>query len=807
MYNSQTDLENEMAAQGSARAARFLEKNEEQGRAANNPYANTIFRRFVRPLAEKIQSDLDAKGAGKRKAHTVLLQSLEPELVAYIAIRTVMVDLLEDSKSNNGRGLCYAVGKNIQGECVLRQFENESPESFWAMQKELTRRHSQDIRHRLTLTSREMRKQNITPIDWGHGSRDQVGAYLCESMAGLGLIEITRRRVSRNGKHKDEINIELTDEIVDLIATCRGLIEETMPYFLPTIEEPRPWVSLYDGGFHTDRVRKMAGGCIINGNPGGGDLTQILEALNALQSVRWSINGDVLDVVKSVIKAGIEMEEIVSPTGKGKPEKPSFLDSKSKDEMTPKEVDEFKAWKRKASEWYTDKKLRMQKYGRQFNAVGVADKFRNEGVIHFVYHADFRGRFYPHTTGVNPQGSDLQKALLHFADGMKLETKEARHWFYIHGANKWGEDKSPFNKRIGWVIDNHDMLMGIANDPIGNREWMKADSPWQFLAWVLEYAELSKYGERFFESKLPISMDGSCNGLQNFSAALRDEIGGRATNLVPSDKPHDIYTEVADVLRRKLAEMPEDEKHYRTRWEQHGIKRKLVKRSVMTLPYGSTMFSARDFILKDYLQHEDTPEFDRTELKQAASFLAKPLWASIGDVVVKAREAMNWLQKCSGVVLKQHKDIRWRVPGGFVVCQDYRSFEQVGQIRVSLFGGAKFSMSRKSEAADPRRHRNGIAPNFVHSLDAAHMQRVAIRCKKEGINSLAMIHDDFGTHAAHAERFNRIIREEFVAMYTEADWLEEFHKSYTAAGSNLPPPPSKGKLDINQVLESKYFFA
>jgi DNA-directed RNA polymerase len=37
-----------------------------------------------------------------------------------------------------------------------------------------------------------------------------------------------------------------------------------------------------------------------------------------------------------------------------------------------------------------------------------------------------------------------------------------------------------------------------------------------------------------FVSHLPVAFDGSCNGLQNYSMMLRDEVGGAATNLVPS---------------------------------------------------------------------------------------------------------------------------------------------------------------------------------------------------------------------------------------------------------------------------------
>jgi DNA-directed RNA polymerase len=41
----------------------------------------------------------------------------------------------------------------------------------------------------------------------------------------------------------------------------------------------------------------------------------------------------------------------------------------------------------------------------------------------------------------------------------------------------------------------------------------------------------------------------------------------------------------------------------------------------------------------------------------------------------------------------------------------------------------------------------------------------------EGITSIATVHDIFGCLPAQAERFRRIIREQFVKMYAENDVL------------------------------------
>ena len=110
-------------------------------------------------------------------------------------------------------------------------------------------------------------------------------------------------------------------------------------------------------------------------------------------------------------------------------------------------------------------------------------------------------------------------------------------------------------------------------------------------------------------SALPVQMDGTCNGLQNFSAILRDEIGGRAVNLIPSDKPQDIYTEVMNLVIHRVNADTSNEELFGTApkgGEDHrttvgalargwvgNINRKVVKRPVMTLAYPSVPMMMR----------------------------------------------------------------------------------------------------------------------------------------------------------------------------------------------------------------------
>lgn len=414
------------------------------------------------------------------------------------------------------------------------------------------------------------------------------------------------------------------------------------------------------------------------------------------------------------------------------------------------------------------------------------------------------------TYGLNPQGSDIQKALIRFAKGMPVNTPDAIKWFHVQGANKWGYDKATLEQRQQWVIDRKEMILHFASDPVNNTGWKEADSPLQFLAWCLEFSRWSSDTSGSFLSHLPISMDGSCNGLQNLSALLRDQIGGQATNLTSNETMEDIYRRVADAATIRLAGMTFNDPikdALKVKWIAHGISRSVVKRSVMTTPYGVTKRSAIDYVIKDYLRNMAVAHpFDKSEYMTAASVLMEAVWPAIGDVVVKGREAMAWLQRCARVILKDMSPdnpvISWLSPSGFPASQAYYDIE-IHRIATRLHGTSKIRVVTEVDEPDSSRHINGLAPNFVHSMDAAHLHLTTEECARQGIDSVAMIHDDYGTHAANAQRMYEIIRERFVHMYEQDDPIQAFFDRYPG----LPAVPQKGTLDIREVMRSPFFFS
>lgn len=800
-FTDQLSLEACMSEEGRKRAEKMIDENVSRGRVESNPYSSIVYRRFIAPLIEMIEAEKADTGPGRRKAYVSLLKGVDDRAVAYIAVRMVFNHLMQsESCSEKMVTIAGQVGRAIQGELLIQQLKHVSPKDWFYLSQDLDQRQSSDLDHRYRLVRLRILKKQAEPINWGQAGRVQVGAFLIEKLASLGLVDIGS---IRRGKKTISI-VELSADVLDLVGEVMEMTYETMPYFLPCVEKPKDWEDVFTGGYHTDAMRRLAGPAVMNGNPSDSDVSTLLSCINALQSTKWKVNTRILEVAKEIQKFHTT-KEIVTQFDQHKPAKPDFLSEKTLATMTELEKLEFKQWKKEVTKWHTAKKKNKQAFVRMVNAFSVAEMFKDWRELYFVYCADFRGRVYPHTVGLNPQGSDLQKAMCHFAEGKPIRTEAAKRWFYIHGAGKFGNDKVSLDERVQWVKDNKALFMSFADAPTENLEWLKADKPFQFLAWCFELAELERYGAAF-SSHLPVAMDGTCNGLQQFSALMRDEVGGKATNLTVTAKPQDVYGQVAVVTLEKLKRMPPSE--WRDKWLAHGITRKLVKRSVMTLPYGSTRFSCADFIKKDYMDEYVPPEFKSDDYLKASTFLSHVVWEAIGEVVIKGREAMDWLQKSAELIIKSgFEDIRWVTPSGFIAVQNYRKPIKPKRVFVSIFGTRRTFLVG-SEGREPcfKRHRNGIAPNFIHSLDACHMQQVALAGKKRGM-ALAMVHDDFGTHAADADEFSQIIREQFVKLYESGDWIGNFYSFYKDAGIDLDPPPSKGSLDLNQVLQSAYFFS
>lgn len=651
------------------------------------------------------------------------------------------------------------------------------------------------------------------------------------------------QEVSEDGKTQP-LQLLPTDIFLKAIANAEDKSISLAITYVPTIIPPKPWTSMWDGGYYgalsqnktlmryipyarSSQTRKL-----YTSRLNELDLSSLYSAVNAIQATAYRINKPVLDILKYYLSIGGGIAGLAETKPLEQlPRFPHAYEDIKEDEELLKA---FKAHKKKMVEVVHKENQRKGKALRAVMILKTAEDFAKYDSIWFPMNIDFRGRVYPIPTGLNPQGDDMTKSLLQYANPVPVSTEDAPDalkWLAIHGAGLAGHDKIPLEDRVAWVEENKQNILSSAENPLDFPWWQDQDKPWQFLAWAMEYKRALEYLDSHgtlagFDCRCTIAYDGTCSGLQHYSCLLRDPVGGSAVNLIDHDKPSDIYREVSDKVltmvkkdvmegttkgkERKDGTFGPGTKQMAEAWLAHGINRKVCKRPVMTLAYGSGQYGFADQIYEDTTR--DNPHFAGVGDRQAAQYLAKLTWKAVQTTVVAAIEGMECLKKIATALAKADMPVEWVTPMGLPIQQMYlaRKTESF-QLRLGNASTRyRIYVTTVSENEDVDRHKQatGVAPNFIHSLDATHLMMSINEASKEGCVNFSTVHDSFGTSLGEAARLRRIIRQQMVKLYTEHDPLADFLRH---AEELLGEPldielPKKGSLDINCILDSKFVF-
>ena len=633
-----------------------------------------------------------------------------------------------------------------------------------------------------------------------------------------GLFELKRSSV-RFGK--SSYILTLSKAFREHLIKLEGECELLTPILYPMLIKPIPHEAGKLGGFLTP-VLQVPLVKNFSGNPNSylkdHKMPKVYRAINALQDTAWCINKRVLEVVQHFVGLDKEIPELDITSG-------SELDYVPRPEGLPEKAtnEEYKYFKENyPNEFAECKKASRTAYRKQVSDRGkrlllvsqlaTALKFKDEPEFYYCYNLDWRGRIYPLQSGgcPNPQGNDISKALLQFANGVALGAEGAK-WLSMLGANTFGDDKLPMCERWTWAKAHEQDILRVAKDPYENKWWFEADGPFKFLAFCFEWSDYvaSGYSSKFV-SYLPVPLDGSCSGIQHFSALLLDERGALATNVIngDEDKPNDIYAEVAKEVS-KAVEIDAANGVLEAKPLVGKVDRKVTKRNTMTTPYGVSRDGMKEQLLtelnpKDYTLIE-------TSFAKMCVYLAEKNKEGIEKVVIASKNAMDFLKEIAKLTNKEDKAIFWTTPSGFLVRQRY--FKLASKRIDTFWGGTRVRLNVGEETSkiDHTKTVNGQAPNYVHSMDASHLVLTVDACLDKGVENFGMIHDSFATHAGNTDILRDTLREEFVKMYSE-NQLTKFRDEIASqlspkTAKKLPEIPKQGSLDITKVLNSTYFFS
>ena len=546
------------------------------------------------------------------------------------------------------------------------------------------------------------------------------------------------------------------------------------------------------------------------------EMPEVYKAVNSMQNTPFKINIKVYQVANTTFHKGTGVGKL--PTTEEIP-----LPPKPHDIGTNKIA--RKQWKRKAAQVYTDNAELKSKRLLIDKLLWVADLYDQYPEHYYCLQYDFRSRVYCVPMFLNYQGNDLAKSLLLFVEGKPIGTPEALDKLKIHGANMFGMDKKTLKERVQWVDDNEEAILASARDPHNHYDfWPHCSEPYQFLAFCFEWEGFVNSGKDLnFITHLSCFSDCTNSGLQIFSGMLRDEVGGKATNLTAEKIPQDVYQEVADKTLEYLKQI--EDSQLKKMWLDYGIDRKTTKKVTMCVVYGLTQYSCRAYIqehLKDMVEEGKPCPFIKTKEEaekksipsvfQATYYLSKLVWKAIGDVIISAKECMVWLQKVSRLVSDNGLPVTWTLPTGYIVQMNYR---QMKKQRINTRMGEsmktkKVTIQYETNKINKRKVSNAIAPCLIHSLDGAILQKTVALASSKGIKSFACVHDSFGVLAPDVQLINDCVRKSFFDVFNNENILEDFCKQIIPQIAQnkrhlIPELPKMRNLDISEVLKSEYF--
>ena len=379
-----------------------------------------------------------------------------------------------------------------------------------------------------------------------------------------------------------------------------------------------------------------------------------------------------------------------------------------------------------------------------------------------------------------------------------------------------------------------------------------ADSPILFSAFCLEIKKLEEEPTRIIY--FPVFIDATCSGIQHLSAMVADSELASLVNLTDSrnkiiDKPEDFYLELVEPINNSINKYGRENPDYKSLINLY-FKRKDLKVPIMTQNYNVSIFgmkeqlfnflSVEEIIIENlnggltkekvikkiigYTKEGEKINLNNKDLMKIAMIIKEVIYLKYPVL----KEIYNYFINIAELLDQLNLAVYWITPTGAHITQEYKKSTKK-KIRIYLHNKYKVNVIKNiSDEIDFRKQKDGIIPNVIHSLDSSHI----INLINEGnINfeaPIITIHDCFGTHPNYIDILQLRLKEVFINLYIDNQFLNLFHKRiiqyikdnnfevvkekknhYVLLNNEkliIPIPPIKNSLDLKNIIYSKYMF-
>jgi len=779
LHNSQFELEQSLITDG---------KNNYLARASKNNTQTqfNIINKCHEHLSSEIIKQLRNAVDGKALSSNItadgikLLLDITPDIATALTLRTVLnsidkpIPLTQLAFSLANELITQHKFTHIITEKSIKHLDMDNMIEFqYERDNKLTKRVDEFI------DRKQLGYTNLTQTD-----KSRLGLFLLNVLEQIGIITIKTVLIGAK-RHQYQVKPSLL--LTQYMNDYHEHMSSIHPLRQPMIEKPKDWVSLYDsGGYH----------CIQNNFVRGANktqfdalkqanLTNVFNAVNRLQSVRWRIDKPMLELINTIT---VNCPDICEST--------RFMDVIEMREY-PKEgtEQEQSQWRFEAYLTATKNQSNFSKKTRFLKTLSIVSKYKDYETIYFPYNLDKRGRSYPIPSIFNPQSDDISKSLLLLKP--QAVTENGEYWLKVNIANLFGMDKLDFDARIAW-FDRH--LDEILQDPLdGSRLWCKADSPLSFLQASLDYKNYLETGL----SSVVVRVDATNSAIQHIAALTRDEELAKFTNMSKSNTfRHDFYQTVASILQSNVDNDDSDDeadKRFIRDW-QAKISRKLIKPSVMTSPFNVSPRGIQRQLI-DYVKTHTTPtkafiHHDSRIVIESCSWLQKKLTRTLSKSFPQLNGMRKILRDKARLIARTDESPQWLLPSGFLFTQHDNKYDskriifRYNEKKVSL----RVNGINDEAHIDANKQANSVTANLIHSLDGCHVHMVSNDVDFE----ITTIHDSIGCHCNNVDTLQLSIRKQFVKLHSDFDINSIF--------SDMDDI-ELGAFDINEVMVNPYFFS
>ena len=717
-----------------------------------------------------------------------LVEEIEPEIISLIFLKSAF-DAAGAYESMTVQRVGSFIGSRLEDEARFRYYESLGCERLsTAAHKRVNNKESNPHYRRKStrMISEKIATEEGLPLweAWSTPKKCGITFFLLEIAKEAGWFTSDVASVAPN---RTQTFLHFTPAFLAQQAMVMEQVEALSFYSWPLIVPPIPWQtstsesrSNFTGGYHSDLCRTQLPLCR------GRHYRTVFssattEFLNTLGSTPWCVDRRVFEVARQCFADGVSVGSLKAVFDH------SMIDQEMPQHLLslPSDHEDRRQWRKVQKELHEQRQKAQKRSIRSREALSLATKYLNYPRFYLSWSCDYRGRAYSQQPFLQPQSTEVEKSLLRFADGCKLDASGLRWVETAIGASFIGT-KGSYDQRRDWCQQNQSLIAAVASNPLDTITlWEKADEPWHFLQLCLEYnAVVVEQSKALWD--VAIQVDATSSGLQLLSGCLLDPVGCKFSNVTDSncDKPQDAYMEVV-TRARSLAEAKEEWKKYVPFLND----RSLGKASLLVAVYGGSHGTRTQRVIKTLMSSGLFPE---PLGWKDANVMASIIQEASQKTFPQAFAALKWIRSLGSLALKSSsEEFVWSTPCGDKIA--LREFERdsivistkhLGRIKVAK------GYSRKLAANDMLK---ALAPSYVHSLDATVLKAALGDWK----HPVACIHDCVAVLPTDMDRMLDRLRKAFV--FTVADNPLQRLATDLGVNSEQLKPLRLGNADLSRI--------